>query len=123
MTIYKSTLELIGNMNKKGVRIIESEDKTTFAAFSLATNDSYKDKDGNWQDKKEVWHDIVAFSPALIQILKGFNEKAKIKVTASLSYRFVEVQDASGKIIKIKEPLITARNIEYAPITKKKQEA
>ncbi|MEM8527989.1 MAG: single-stranded DNA-binding protein [Bacteroidota bacterium] len=118
-----NTVELIGNMNTKGVRIIESEDKKTFAAFSLATNDSYKDKDGNWQDKKEIWHDIVAFSPALIQILKGFNEKARIKVTASLSYRTFEVQDADGQIIKKKEASIIARKIEQAPITKKNQEA
>jgi single-strand DNA-binding protein len=28
------------------------------AKFSLATNERYKDKDGNWQDRTE-WHNIV----------------------------------------------------------------
>jgi single-strand DNA-binding protein len=30
------------------------------ARFTLATNDRFKDKEGNWQDKTE-WHNLVAF--------------------------------------------------------------
>ena len=30
------------------------------AKFSLATNERFKDKDGNWQDRTE-WHSIVAW--------------------------------------------------------------
>jgi len=30
------------------------------AKFSIATNDRFKDKEGNWQDRTE-WHNIVAF--------------------------------------------------------------
>jgi len=30
------------------------------AKFSLATNERFKDKEGNWQDRTE-WHNIVAF--------------------------------------------------------------
>jgi single-strand DNA-binding protein len=33
---------------------------TAVAKFSMATNDRYKDKDGNWQDRTE-WHNIVAW--------------------------------------------------------------
>jgi len=33
---------------------------TAVANFSLATNSSFKDSDGNWQDKTE-WHNIVTF--------------------------------------------------------------
>jgi single-strand DNA-binding protein len=33
---------------------------TAVANFSIATNSSYKDSDGNWNDKTE-WHNIVAF--------------------------------------------------------------
>jgi len=31
------------------------------AKFSLATNERYKDKDGQWQDRTE-WHNIVLWS-------------------------------------------------------------
>jgi len=33
---------------------------TAVANFSIATNSSFKDSDGNWSDKTE-WHNIVAF--------------------------------------------------------------
>lgn len=33
---------------------------TAVANFSIATNSSYKDSDGNWNDKTE-WHNIVTF--------------------------------------------------------------
>ncbi len=33
---------------------------TAIAKFSLATNERYKDKEGNWQDRTE-WHNIVAW--------------------------------------------------------------
>jgi single-strand DNA-binding protein len=33
---------------------------TAVAKFSIATNERYKDKEGNWQDRTE-WHNIVAW--------------------------------------------------------------
>ena len=33
---------------------------TPVAKFSMATNERFKDKDGNWQDRTE-WHNIVAW--------------------------------------------------------------
>jgi single-strand DNA-binding protein len=50
---------LVGNLGK------DPEVKYTpggmpVAKFSLATNERFKDKDGNWQDRTE-WHNIVAF--------------------------------------------------------------
>jgi single-strand DNA-binding protein len=50
---------LIGNLGKDPeVRYTPSG--TAVASFSLATNERYKDKDGNWQDRTE-WHKIVAW--------------------------------------------------------------
>jgi len=34
---------------------------TAVAKFTVATNERYKDKDGNWQDRTE-WHNLVAFA-------------------------------------------------------------
>jgi single-strand DNA-binding protein len=50
---------LIGNLGK------DPEVKYTaggmpVAKFSIATNERFKDKEGNWQDRTE-WHNIVAF--------------------------------------------------------------
>ena len=50
---------LLGNLGK------DPEVKYTpagmpIAKFSIATNERFKDKDGQWQDRTE-WHNIVAF--------------------------------------------------------------
>ena len=116
-----NTVELIGNMNKKAVRIIETEE-STFAGFSLATTDSYKDDKGEWHDKETLWHNCIAFNPTIIEVLKGLNTKARIKITGTLSYRPFEVQTGEGEIITKKEASIIVRKVEQAPLTKKKKD-
>ena len=50
---------LIGNLGKDPeVRTLESGVK--YATFSIATNESYKDKNDQWQTQTE-WHNIVAW--------------------------------------------------------------
>ena len=114
-----NTIELTGNLGSE-VRIIETEEYK-FAGVSLATTDSYKDEEtGEWTDKQTEWHSLVAFSPTVIEILKGLNTKARIKVTGTLSYRPFEVQDGEGQIITKKEASIIVRKVEQAPLPKKK---
>ena len=48
---------LLGNLGKDPEMKVTPADKPV-AKFSLATNERYKDKDGNWQDRTE-WHNIV----------------------------------------------------------------
>ena len=63
---------LIGNLGK------DPEMKFTqggmpVAKFSIATNERFKDKDGNWQDRTE-WHNIVAFQ-RLAEIIGQYLKK------------------------------------------------
>ncbi len=50
---------LVGHIGKDP-EIKYTPSGTAVAKFSLATNERYKDKDGNWQDRTE-WHNIVAW--------------------------------------------------------------
>jgi len=50
---------LIGNLGKDP-DVKYTQGGMPVAKFSLATNERYKDKDGQWQDRTE-WHNIVAF--------------------------------------------------------------
>ncbi len=51
---------LIGNLGKDP-EVKYTPNGTAVAKFSLATNERYKDKDGNWQDRTE-WHNITAWA-------------------------------------------------------------
>ena len=50
---------LIGNLGKDP-EVKYTPSGTAVAKFTLATNERYKDKDGQWQDRTE-WHNIVAW--------------------------------------------------------------
>jgi single-strand DNA-binding protein len=50
---------LIGNLGKDP-EVKYSPSGMAVARFTLATNERYKDKEGNWQDRTE-WHNLVAF--------------------------------------------------------------
>ena len=50
---------LIGNLGKDP-EVKYTPSGTAVAKFSLATNERYKDKNGEWQDRTE-WHNIVAW--------------------------------------------------------------
>jgi single-strand DNA-binding protein len=116
-----NTITLIGNTGSE-VRIIESEGKKPFAAVSIATTDSYKDQDDKWQDKETLWHNIIAFSPSVIEQLKAFKKGTRLQITGSLSYRDFKVLD-EGKEITKKEAQIIAYKVEQAPLVKKNQDA
>lgn len=74
---------LIGNLGKDPeIRVLESGAKV--AKFSIATNENYKDRDGNWQTLTE-WHDIVAWrsqaDKAEQSLQKGFPVYVEGKLT------------------------------------------
>src|SRR5437016_13704527 len=50
---------LVGNLGKDP-EVKYTPSGTAVAKFSLATNERYKDKAGEWQDRTE-WHNIVAW--------------------------------------------------------------
>jgi len=50
---------LLGNLGKDP-EVKYTPQGTPVAKFALATNERYKDKDGNWQDRTE-WHNIVVW--------------------------------------------------------------
>lgn len=116
---YNNTVKLFGNMGSEA-KIIEKDGKL-MAAFSLATTDSYLDEDGNWQQKETVWHNVLIFSPYVIQQVKSLKTGSRIELDGSLSYRpFATVLD-DGQCIDKKEASIIAHQIELRPLVKKSQ--
>ena len=99
-------------------RIIVTE-QNTFAAFSLATTDSYKDENDQWHDKETVWHNILIFNPRGIEMVKNLKKGTRLTITGSLSYRPFEVISGEGEVITKKETSVVAGNIELAPLVKK----
>lgn len=117
---YNNTVTLTGNMGSEA-RIITTEE-SHFAAFSLATTDSYQDDSGVWKEKDVIWHSILIFNPVLIEMVKNLKTGTRLKITGSLSYRPFEVMNGEGEIITKKEAAIIAAQVEQAPLVRKKKE-
>ena len=70
------------------------QDGREMATLSLATSDSWKDRDGNRQEKTQ-WHRVVIFSPGLVGIVKQYVKKgAKLYIEGQLQTR--KYTDKSG---------------------------
>jgi single-strand DNA-binding protein len=73
------------------VRHLESG--VAVAQFNIATNESYKDNMGNWQDKTE-WHRIVAWRGLAERAQSSLNKGALVYVEGKVSTR--KWQDQNG---------------------------
>jgi len=73
---------LIGNLGKDPeVKVTPSG--TPVAKFTLATNERYKDKSGQWQDRTE-WHNLVAWQRTAEIIGEYVKKGSKIYVEGRL---------------------------------------
>src|ERR1044072_3684590 len=73
---------LVGNLGKDP-EINNTPSGVPVAKFSLATNERYKDKGGEWQDRTE-WHNIVAWQ-RLAEIIGEYVKKgSKIYIEGRL---------------------------------------
>jgi len=113
-----NNVTITGNMGDEA-RLHTDKDGKEFAGLSVATTDSYQNDKEEWIDKETIWHNVVAFSPSVVAILKTLKKGSRIKVEGSLSYRPFDVVNGDGVVITKKEVSIIARRVEQAPLVKK----
>ena len=73
---------LIGNLGKDP-EVKYTHSGTAVAKFTLATNDRFKDKDGNWQDRTE-WHNITAWARTAEVAGEYLKKGSKVYIEGSL---------------------------------------
>jgi len=84
---------LVGNLGKDPeVRYLEGG--TAVARFPVATNESYKDKAGEWQTKTE-WHDIVLWRQLAERAEKSLKKGSLVFIEGKLTHR--KWQDSQGQ--------------------------
>lgn len=73
---------LIGNLGKDP-ELKYTPQGTAVAKFSLATNERFKDKEGNWQDRTE-WHNITAWARTAEIVGEYVKKGSKVYIEGSL---------------------------------------
>lgn len=88
---------LIGNLGKDPeVRYLEGN--IAVARFSLATNESYKDKKGDWQTATE-WHDIVCWRQLAERAEKQLKKGSQIYLEGKLTHRKYQDKDGNDRYV------------------------
>lgn len=78
---------LVGNVGQDP-EIRSIADGREVANFSLATSESWKDKNSGERREKTEWHRVVVFSQGLVNILKSYVKKGtKLYIEGSLQTR------------------------------------
>jgi single-strand DNA-binding protein len=82
---------LIGNLGGDP-EIRHLDNGVLVGRFSLATNENYKDKEGNWQKLTE-WHNIVVWRDLADRAEKQLKKGMTVYVEGKISYRKYTGQD------------------------------
>jgi single-strand DNA-binding protein len=78
---------LVGNVGQEP-EIRTTQDGREIASFSLATSESWKDKNSGEKKEKTEWHRIVVFSAGLAGIVKSYVKKgSKLYIEGALQTR------------------------------------
>ncbi|MBK9211652.1 MAG: single-stranded DNA-binding protein [Saprospiraceae bacterium] len=83
---------LLGNLGKDP-EFRKLDNGTQVAKFPIATNESYKDKAGEWKQITE-WHDVVCWRDLATRVEKNLKKGSTILVEGKLSHR--KYTDANG---------------------------
>ena len=88
---------LIGNLGKDP-EITNIGNDVKKAAFSLATSESYKNKDGNKVEQTE-WHNIIVWRGLADVAEKYLHKGSKIYVEGKIKYRSYDDKDGNKRYI------------------------
>lgn len=85
---------LVGNLgNDPEVRHLET---SVVAKLSVATNENYKDKNGEWQKITE-WHNIVAWRGLAENVEKNYRKGMQVYVEGKLTTRKWQDKDGNDR--------------------------
>lgn len=88
---------LVGNVGQDP-EVRSTQDGREIANFSLATSESWKDKNSGEKKEKTEWHRVVVFSSGLAGIVKNYVKKGtKLYIEGSLQTRKWTDKDGAEK--------------------------
>ena len=115
MNTLKNSVSLIGNLGMDP-EVTNFESGAKKVRFSLATNDAYKDKNGEWVTKTE-WHNIVAWGKTGELCSKLLKKGSEVMLQGRLEHDTYTDKDG----VKRSSTYVNLR--EFLAINKEKEKA
>lgn len=95
MNALRNKVSLIGRLGAQP-ELVTFESGKTLARFSIATNESYKDKSGEWQDQTQ-WHNIIAWGKTADLVGKILNKGQEVIVQGRLVNKSYETKSGEKR--------------------------
>ncbi|PSR09974.1 MAG: single-stranded DNA-binding protein [Bacteroidetes bacterium] len=86
---------LIGNLGRDP-EVRRLENGAVVAKFSVATNENYRDKAGEWQTQTE-WHDVVVWRNLADRADKQLQKGSQVYLEGKLTHRTWQDQDGNNR--------------------------
>ena len=97
MNTLRNKVQLIGRLGQDP-EIVSFTDGNKMAKFSLATDDSYKDKNGT-KVERSYWHNIVV-KGGLVNVVENYVTKGKeIAIEGKLTSRSYETKEGEKRYV------------------------
>ena len=116
MNALRNKVSLIGRLGVQP-EVTTFDTGRTLARFTLAVNEGYKDKDGNWQDNTQ-WHTINAWGPAADRVKKVLTKGQEVMIEGKLVNQAYETKAGEKRystIIEASEFLLLSPKSESTP--------
>ena len=97
MNSLKNKVQLIGRLGAD-VEVKSLESGKQLAKISVATNESYKNKEGEWMDNT-TWHNVVAWGKTAELAGKLLKKGSEVALEGKLSNRSYEDKEGNKKYI------------------------
>ncbi len=97
MSTLRNKVQLIGNLGN-APEIINLESGKKLAKFSLATNENYKNAQGEKQTETQ-WHNLVAWNKTAELIEKYVEKGREIAIEGKLTSRSYEDKDGNKRYV------------------------
>ncbi|GAB5400974.1 MAG: single-stranded DNA-binding protein [Aureisphaera sp.] len=97
MNALRNKVQLIGRLGQEP-EIVTFNDGNKMAKFSLATDDSYKDKDGQ-KVERTYWHNVVVRN-GLVNVVENYVVKGQeIAIEGKLTNRSYDDKDGNKRYV------------------------
>ena len=95
MNTLRNKVSLIGRLGAQP-EVVTFDSGRTLARFSLATNEPYKNKEGEWQENTQ-WHSLTAWGKTADNVAKLMTKGQEVLVEGRLVNNSYETNDGEQR--------------------------
>lgn len=95
MITLRNKVNLVGRLGAQP-EVVTFDSGKTLARFSLATNESYKNKEGEWVENTQ-WHNVTAWGKLAEKVVNNLEKGLEVMIEGKLVQNAYETKDGEKR--------------------------